>query len=464
MHTLMKHQRQALQFLRRRENNGLLWMAPGTGKTLVAIRVAKPGDCNLVICRRDDFLTWQTQLLEDGVQKEDIHVIDTGTVEHMPRHPVPGKFLGPIWVLVTYDLTRNPTVYYWLRQTEFDNVFADEVDYLRGWTTQRTQHCVKATRHIPNRVGLTGSPFGNDPAMDVFAQAYWADDGETLGDSWYKHRNSYYIKVGPGWYAKKGSKERIAKACEPLAFHVHEDDVLSLPPKRSIVKGVRMTGMQRLHYERILNDWETELQDGRTLEVDHVVVQLSKLQQIASGFVYDAEKVPAHLTQNKTAWLIDALKNGVLADKQKVVVWCAHIPTINRLHQDLYDIDISGLPFHGGLPLKEREAYRKMFQQGHTRVFIAQADMGRGMNELTVADTAVYYSNSLRVTSLDQSMRRIRRHGSDVHKGILYVHLLAEGTVDVKIHASLQRGKNAAQTILTALKQGAGLRRALQVS
>lgn len=454
---LMPHQRQALRFLNAHQCRALLAMAPGTGKTLTAIRRALAKRwAVLVICRRDDYLTWRTELLAEGVIPARILTVDK------PDDVMALK--KKRWTIVTYDLIgRTDFVYHTIRlhQDYFDCVVADESDYLSGWKSKRQRRVIGCTREIPHRIAMTGSAFGNDPPMDIHRQAQFVDDGATFGRSPTEHRARYYGKSGPGWYMRRTAMDEIKQRCKRFMFSVHEDDVLALPPKRYLLKSYPMTAPQRRAYDSLLTKWEVELDDG-PLEVDHTVAQLLKLHQIANGFMYDDRMKVHEFAKTKMDALAAMLTNGLLADYEKVVIWCAHIESVVSLHRWLYNFRAPGVTFHGGMRPKDREESRRRFHDDpRIRVFIGQADGGRGMNELRVANAAVYYSNSWRVRSREQSERRIRRRGSEGHDHCLYVDMVTEGTIDVKIHQALKRGKDAVQGILAALKGGRGIRRAL---
>jgi hypothetical protein len=88
-------------------------------------------------------------------------------------------------------------------------------------------------------------------------------------------------------------------------------------------------------------------------------------------------------------------------------------------------------------------------------------DAGVGMNELVVADTAMYWSNSFKVVSRQQSERRNRRIGSEGHDIITYWDLLSEGTVDKRILRGVRSSMDVATGILQEIKAGKKLRTVL---
>ena len=148
----------------------------------------------------------------------------------------------------------------------------------------------------------------------------------------------------------------------------------------------------------------------------------------------------------------------ILADEPKIVIWASHRAEIDRIAQEATDRDIQHVTFQGGSPKTKDAARREFRDNSATRLFIGQVDSGVGMNELIVAKHAIYYSNSSKVVSRQQSMRRIRRKGSEHHSSITYWDLITEGTVDRHILKSIHKKADLAQYILNKLKKNAPIR------
>lgn len=439
---LRRYQRRGLKFIDAHRGCALVAMRPGTGKTLLAIHAATlPA---LVICRRDDFLTWKEEIY-GYMAVDSINFIESKDA-YLPDQT-------PQWTIITYDLMRQPNLRKYVKRTKFKTVICDEVHLIKRWKAKRTKAVIRATWDISRRMGLTGTPITNEP-LDIFTQALFVDHGATFGNNEWKFKNRYYLRSGPGWYPRKKAKPMIRAKMKAFAFSVHEDDVLKLPPKRNIMHSAAMSKQQRKHYEEVLDEWETMIRD-KLLEIDMSVVQLGKLRQIASGFIYDEEKVPFYLKCPKHDLLMNMLDDkDQLGMKDKIVIYCAHNAEIDRIHHDL---ECRHVVFRG--PRGRRDLMRKKFYRNpKIRVFLCQVDRAVGMNELVVADTAVYYSKSYRAVSMDQSKARIRRIGSERHKVITYRHLVTEGSVEEQLHSNLKSMKQYADEILEGIRLGGVLR------
>lgn len=447
---LKPHQIEASKFIRRLNGQAGIFMAPGTGKTLVAIRYAALYLPALVLCRRDDILTWLTELENEGVKPGRILVIDsTESAQQSWRdHNTMAD-----WTICTHDLVKSQFVYQLINASPWATVIVDESHTIKRWGSDRTQAILSATRHIPRRLALTGSPITNDP-LDVFSQGFFIDNGKTFGVKEWDFLNRYYLKSGPGWYIRKGAKETISKLLSKIGMHVHEDDVLKLPPIREVMKAAPMSTEQEKVYNQVLDEWEYQIEQGtEPIEINHVTVQLAKLRQIAGGFLYHPNgKEPVRLPCPKLEMLKSMLDDPeALGRKKKIVVWAAHTDEIRRIAEE---VKYKSVTFFGS-DRKQKEAARKSFRDDPTiRLFIGQVDAGVGMNELVVADTAVYYSNSFKAVSRQQSTRRIRRIGSEHHRVITYWDLVTEGSVDPLVLASVQSCMDVATVILEKLKRG----------
>lgn len=458
---LRPHQIDASKIIRRLNGRAGVFMAPGTGKTLVAERFAVMNPPVLVGCRRDDFLTWITELDAEGIDTSKVWQIDSEAAldklileASQSDDPYP-----PAWTLVTYDLVRNPAIQRFIQAQPYKTVIGDELHSIKRMESERTKAFIRATRHIPYRIGLTGSPITND-CRDIFSQCYFIDDGKTFGTKEWSFLNKYYLKSGHGWYLRRGAKELISAKLKEISFHVHEDDVLKLPPKRYVTKAAPLSPEQAKLYMQVLTDWELELGgDNPPLEIDHVIVQLAKLRQISGGFFYGPDGNARRLPCPKLDLLVSLADDAeYMGKRDKIIVWCAHTDEIERIAETVKE---KAVVFYGS-KRSEKEAARKSFQKDKSiRWFIGQVDAGVGMNELVCAADAVYYSNSFKVVSRQQSERRNRRIGSEHHDRITYWDLLSEGTVDKRVLRGVRYSMDIAAGILEELKQGKKLSRVL---
>ena len=462
----MPHQVKAYNLLKAHKGKFGLFLSPGTGKTLVAVRYIADFKLfpALIICRRDDFQTWEDELKQEGYTEDQITIIDKSrklkTLDEEQN----------LWTMITYDLVKSIPVFKWLFQNAWQIVVTDESHMIKRWKSKRTKKVIRATRHIPKRIAMSGSPITNDPG-DVFSQCLFYDDGKTFGKDYWKFRNRYYVnnEYSHGWYLRSGSKNLIAKKLTTSSFYIDEDDAMKLPPKRSIIKSVPMTGIQKRYHNQVLKEWEIQLKEKTVLEIDQVVVQLSKLRQIASGFLYltddEGNRKTIWFKSSKLKLLKELLTDeDYLKHKPKIVIWCAFTAEILKIAEMAKELEIKAVTFYGSDRKKKNQARKDFKNKASVRLFIGQVDSGVGMNELVVSDTAAYFSNSHKVVSRQQSMRRVRRKGSEVHEQITYWDLITEKSTDLMTLKNVQNSMSVARNILMQLRKGVPLKEVLKAN
>ena len=455
---LMPHQKKAQQFIHDRNGCAGLFLDPGTGKTLTATRYSEDlGSPNVLrICRPDDFLTWEDELITEGWGEDDILQIRSSN-DARPKNPPP-------WTFVTYDLVKNNEIQGWLNDLTvhrrwFDLSILDESHQIKRWSADRTRAVINATAPIPRRLALTGTPITNE-ILDVFSQCMYIDGGRTFGRSEWGFKRKYYVhdRSGGGWYPRRGSKREVRKRLEHVAFHVDASDVLTFPDTFHHKIYCPMMGLQRRLTEQLLNDWEIGLGDD-LIEINYVISQIAKLKQVASGFFYDASGKPHFLRSGKLKRLERMLDTySELGQFKKVVIWCSQTAEIEMISRMLQRRGENHVKFYGSNKRLKTAARRTFRDSRKCRFFVGQVESGVGMNELVVAPCAVYFSNSRKVVARQQSMRRTKRKGSERHKKLVFYDLVSEGSIDRVILRSINQSIDIASEILKGLKQGRPLK------
>ena len=103
--------------------------------------------------------------------------------------------------------------------------------------------------------------------------------------------------------------------------------------------------------------------------------------------------------------------------------------------------------YYGGTKQEDRQKCIKKFQdpKNPIRFFIGNTQTGGYGITLTEASTVIYYSNNYDLEKRIQSEDRAHRIGQK--NKVLYIDLVAKGTVDEKIIQSLRNKVNIAKEI-----------------
>lgn len=442
---LMPHQSWCLKQIAHKPG---VFLPCGAGKTLVVIRYIVKHSLfpALIVCRKDDVLTWRTELENEGFLKDNVSIV---------KKEYPASYRK--WTIVTYDKLKNieskPIIL-----NDFQVAVADESWMIKRWKARRTKILIRRTKRIPHRIAISATPTTQD-ISDVFTQSLFMDSGVTFGDSYWGFRNKYYVQLPHGgWALRKGAKETILKKFEKLSITI--DDPIKIPTRR-LIKSCPVSGSQRRMQERLLKDWEYQLTGGGIIELKYVISQLGKLKQVASGFIYDEGGVAHWMKSYKLDLLKKLVTNpDMLGAKPKLVIWCAFIAEIEKIHTMFNQLGVKAVTFYG--KSKKNDSRKHFKTDPKTRLFIGQVDSGVGMNELGIADTAIYFSNSPRVLSRKQSEGRLKGKRS-VHKHVTYYDLVTDGTADWETLRNLQNGVSLSDYVLQELRNGQQLSNILRI-
>jgi len=252
------------------------FLDPGLGKTLATTRYVCPPRRipyfpALIICRRDDYLTWELELKREGYKNKDMFFIqhkDEVTVrkvsgkdeykyvlqQEYPSKPKP-------WNFITYDLPKGEMpkdkngkkqtrgklkmnlteAGQWVMDNDFEFCGADEVHSIKCWQSYRTKIIIFITRHIPRRIGLTGTAITNS-YEDAFSLMYFIDNGRTFGRDYWRFMEKFFIKVtGSGWYPNRKKMDLLKRKLASGSYSAKSN--IKVEEKPVIIKGVPMRGM-----------------------------------------------------------------------------------------------------------------------------------------------------------------------------------------------------------------------------
>lgn len=234
-------------------------------------------------------------------------------------------------------------------------------------------------------------------------------------------------------------KERIKE----FAFFVTKDECLDLEPKIYKRRVVEMSDEQKASYLGLENEFITEYA-GKELSVLNKVALYTRLSQIAGGFFPFAEENEETGEFNKDIIpfaknpKLDALLEDIdLIDYPAVVVtrFTAEAKIIYEALSKRGDLQVGC--YIG--ELKEPKDPIQAFKDGYLHILVANERMISKGHNLQNAHNVLFYSNSYSLEERLQTEDRIHRSGQT--EKCLYIDYIADGTVDMKVYASLRSNK-----------------------
>jgi len=217
------------------------------------------------------------------------------------------------------------------------------------------------------------------------------------------------------------------------------------PEQRTAQESLRETFL--LEYDRLANNFGTDVPVGELLTISNIGVLFLKLQQIGGGYIVGNDKELHWLKENPR---IEAFDQFQAIQDDKLVVWCRFRPDIELLKKRYGD---KAVTYYGGNTREEKQAAKKAFiNDDKVRLFIANpASAGTGTDGLQyVCRKGIYYSHTFNSILRTQSEMRTCRLGS-TEVG-LYLDIIARAGIDRFVINNVKGKRSFADLALGDLK------------
>jgi SNF2 family DNA or RNA helicase len=334
-----------------------------------------------------------------------------------------------------------------------DNIVViDESTTIKTRTAQRTKNIVKLGKLAKYKRILTGSPITKNP-MDLFSQCEFLG-AENLGfNSFYTFQNRYAViqrrTMGNRSFNHIVGYRRLDELNEKLnrfSVRVLKEDCLDLPEKIYMQRDVALTREQMEAYKQMSDYALAMLKGGKLSTTQSVLTQILRLQEICCGHLRVDDGQIRPLDNNR----MTEMQNVISEMNGKVIIWASYVYDIRAIEDTLKKEhgDDSVVTFYGSTPSADRDDIVSQFQDPDSpvRFFVANPKTGGYGLTLTAATNMIYYNNSYDLEIRLQSEDRAHRIGQTKH--VLYVDLVARGTVDERILQALRNKISIASQIL----------------
>src|SRR5690554_140746 len=177
-----------------------------------------------------------TQRLEAIERRADIYIINRENTK---------------W-LIDYYLEKN-------KRWPFDTIVIDESSSFKNHQSKRFKALRKAARVTKRIILLTGTPAPNS-LMDLWAQVYLLDQGERLGTSITKYRNTYFNPdkrnqvVVFSYKPKPGAERAIYKQISDIAVSLKAEDHIKMPERVDNLIKLKMPKNVKAIYDEMERD------------------------------------------------------------------------------------------------------------------------------------------------------------------------------------------------------------------
>ncbi|MFE6281338.1 DEAD/DEAH box helicase [Streptomyces sp. NPDC057877] len=441
---LRDYQRRGLSWLANTTSMGLgccLADDMGLGKTITLIalhlhRQTDPASAGptLVVCPTSLMGNWQRE----------IEKFAPGTPVrrfHGSRRDLDALADGE-FVLTTYGTMRLDARR--LAEVGWGLVVADEAQHVKNpySSTARELRSLGARA----RVALTGTPVENN-LSELWAILDWTTPGLLGRLGAFRSRYAQAVESGQD----PAAAERLARLVRPFLLRRRKSDpgiAPELPAKTETDRAVSLTQEQAGLYEAVVRETLAEIAGADSMRRRGLVVKLlTGLKQICNHPAqYLKEDRPRIAGRSGKLELLDELLDTILAEKASVLVFTQYVGMARLVERHLADRGVATQFLHGGTPVAEREAMVARFQDGGVPVFLLSLKAaGTGLN-LTRAEHVVHYDRwwnpAVEAQATDRAYRIGQTRPVQVHR------LIAEGTIEDRIAAMLDRKRELADAVL----------------
>lgn len=441
-----KHQKVGLALCQRRKNFGL-FMEMGTGKTKVILdllgnyykdgQVKRP---SLIVAPVAVINNWKREaalnqphlrvVVAQGTQGKKLLAIDQVK-----------QGLADVVVINYESLWRLAEDF----SIEWFAMVLDESTRIKHRGTQQAKAIIKLGRAASKKYIMTGTPAPNSP-LELYNQIRFLDES-VFGSSWYAFRDRYAIMGGYGGYQVLGWKNlpELTQKLASISYRVLKKDCLDLPEKVYKEYRMPMEKDQAKFYKELADDLITTIA-GTDIVATVVLAKLTKLRQIASGFVYRDDGATINLDKNPKLDQLEILLQEI-APRHKVVIWTSFREELTLVSAICSKLGLKWVKLDGTINAKERDNVVQNFQNDETvRVFIGQQHAGGIGITLTAADYCIFFSNDYSHEIRVQAEDRLHRIGQ--RNQVTYIDLIMKGTLDSTIRRMLTNKEQLAASIV----------------
>jgi SNF2 family DNA or RNA helicase len=343
-------------------------------------------------------------------------------------------------------VVRNYDNIQWLAEQEldFDAIVFDELTRLKNPSGTRFKALMKVLDPMTIRWGLTGS-FTSNGLEDVFGQCKIVDQS-LLGRSKGAFMQQYFVLINKDfgeWAPRVGSLAGVMERIKPATYVLDAGDYKDKLPPINVVE-VRCDLDDREPYEKMKKDFQ-----ALDVTAINAGVVTGKLQQMASGFVYDtrrtASEIPGRFDSTQTAVWFSSHKFDRL---EELLDENQHANTI-LVYQ--YQEELAEIKRRFTVTTLDDVDAIERWNDGKVRLLaVHPKSAGHGLNLQFGGCHMVFLSLPWSLELYEQTVGRLHRSGQ-AHAVWVYV-MMTNKTVDEKIWGALHDKRAVSDIAMEALK------------
>lgn len=362
----------------------------------------------------------ERDLREDALmERADVYVINYDNVQWLVKH------LGKRW--------------------PFRIVIADESTRLKSFRLRGGGERARALSQIAMNVGrwinLTGTPAPNG-LKDLWGQMWFVDFGQRLGKSYTDFMNRWF-RVCP--YTRDvtplpHAEAEIHAAVADVMLAMRAEDWMDVRQPNEITREVELPPAARKLYNEMERTFFAELASGKEVSAVNSAVKSSKLLQIASGAVYDADRVSHHLHDAKVEGL-KSIVNELGGEPLLLAYWFKfELPMLKKAFPEMRI-------FEGAEDEADWNAGRIPLMAVHP------ASAGHGVNLQHGGRAICHFTHTWDLEmrmQVNERLGPVRQAQAGYDRAVLHYNLIARDTLDVEVLGRLTSKRSVQEALMLA--------------
>ena len=338
----------------------------------------------------------------------------------------------------------------WLseQKLDFDAVVFDELTKLKNPSGKRFKALATVIDKMRIRWGLTGS-FTSNGLEDVFGQCKIVDQS-LLGRSKGAFMQQYFILMNPQfgqWMPRPGSLPKVMERIKPATYVLEPGEYKDKLPPCHVVE--MRCDMPMEEYNTMKRDFVVQFPDATAIAANAAVVT-GKLQQMASGFVYDTSTIanastPGRFDTKQTAiWFSKHkfdLLDELLEENQR-----ANTLVFYNFKEELAELQRR---YSHAETLDAPNAIQRWNDKKIELLLAHPKSAQFGLNLQHGGNIVVFLSLPWSLTDFEQAVGRLHRSGQT--KEVWCYVIMANKTIDEKIWAALHDKRTISNIAMEAL-------------
>ncbi len=335
----------------------------------------------------------------------------------------------------------------WLAEQalDFDAIVFDELTRLKNPSGTRFKALLKVLEPMRVRWGLTGS-FTSNGLEDVFGQCKIVDQS-LLGRSKGAFMQQYFVLINKEfgeWAPRVGALAKVMERIKPATYVLEAGEYADKLPPLHVIE-VRCDLDDRKPYEKMKKDFQ-----ALDVTAINAGVVTGKLQQMASGFVYDTRKeasdipgkfivtqTPVWFSSHKFDRLEELLNENQRANTIIAYTYQEELAELKRRYPHAQTLD-------------DKEAIQRWNEGRVELLLVHPKSAGHGLNLQFGGCKIIFLSLPWSLELYEQTIGRLHRSGQK-HDVWCYV-MLTNKTVDEKIWGALHDKRAIADIAMEELK------------